>query len=488
MPVHSGHVSSVPVPLTTRVDRPAGGRVSGSAMVVALGFSGAVMSLMHTLAIPLLPELPNLLGTSITATSWVATVTLVAGGVSTPVAGRMGDMYGKRRMTIACLWISIAGSLVAALAPSLAMLLVGRVLQGLALGVIPLSLSILRDELPPERLQRGVALLSAFMLGLGTGFGPLLMGGVLDAWGWHAVFWAVTVMSLMSLLLVLRLVPASPIRAPASFDIPGTFGLCATLVLLLVAITRGGEWGWSSPTILALLGGAAVLGTGWARWERRQDAPLVDLEMTMRRPVLITHSAGVMVGFAMFAQYLASFSLVALPAASGHGFGRSMLVAGLTQAPAAAVSLAAAPVAAKIAVARGAKALLTVGSATVASGFVVGFLWHSELWHIALSAALIYFGAGLAYCALPLLVMANVPLAETAAANAVNNLSRVIGSVVAAAVASAILAAALETFGEVEYPAVWAYGAIYLLGAVAAGGTALLARALPRLAAPSSAT
>jgi MFS family permease len=469
----------VPIPVTTPVDR-AATRPAGGLMVASLGFAGAVMSLMHTLAIPLLPELPELLGTSITATSWVATVTLVAGGVSTPVAGRMGDMYGKRRMAIICLWMSIAGSLIAALAPSLGVLLVGRVIQGLALGVIPLSLSILRDELPPDRLQRGVALLSAFMLGLGTGFGPLLMGGILDAWGWHAVFWAATAMSVASLLLVLRFVPSSPIRAPAAFDIPGTIGLSVTLVLLLVAITRGGEWGWTSPTIVTLLAAALALGAAWVTWERRQAAPLVDLAITLRRPVLITHCAGIMVGFAMFAQYLAAFSLVALPAVTGHEHRPAEAVAGFTQAPAAALSLLAAPVAARIARIRGPRSLLTIGAITVAMGFVLGFAWHSALWHIAVSAVLIYFGAGLAYCALPLLIMGNVPLAETAAANAVNNLSRVIGSVVAAAVASAILAAALEAFGGEVYPAAWAYAAIYLLGAVAAAGTTVLARALPR--------
>lgn len=461
------------------------GRPAGAAMVASLGFAGAVMSLLHTLAVPLLPELPDLLGTSITATSWVATVTLVAGGVSTPVVGRMGDMYGKRRMALVCLSFAVAGSLCAAVAPSLPMLLAGRLLQGLALGVIPLALGILRDELPPERLRRSVALLSAFMLGLGTGFGPLLMGGVLDLWGWHAVFWAAAAMSAVALVLVATTVGPSPNRAPATFDVPGTVGLSVTLVLLLVGITRGGDWGWTSPSILALLGGSFVAGAAWARWERGRDAPLVDLDTTLRRPVLVTHCAGVMVGFAMFAQYLATFSLVALPAATGHGFGRSILVAGFTQVPAAAVSLAAAPVAARIAADRGARALLTAGSLTVAAGFAVAVAWHGALWQIAVGAALIYFGAGLAYCALPLLVMANVALHETAAANAVNNLSRVVGSVMAAAVASAILAAAVHATAAGRHPAHWAYVAIYLLGAVAAAGTAALARALP---APVSAT
>jgi MFS family permease len=449
------------------------------AMTASLGFAGAVTSLLHTLSMPLLPALPRLLGTSITATSWVATVTLVAGGVSTPIVGRMGDLYGKRRMALACLWVALAGSVCSALAPSLPMLLVGRLLQGLALGVIPLSLGILRDTLDAERLQRQVAVLSVFMLGLGTGFGPLLVAGLLDAAGWHAVFWGAAALSAAALVLVARFVEPSPLRAPARFDVVGAVGLSATLVLLLVGITRGGEWGWTSPAIVGLLGGAAVLGWSWVRWEVGRDAPLVDLATARRRPVLIAHGAGVMVGFATFAQYLAAFSLVALPAATGYGFGGSPFVAGLTQVPAAAVGLFAAPVAERVLAAGGPRRLLTVGSVTVATGFAAGVVWHAALWEIAVSAALVYFGVGLAYCALPLLVMSNVPMADTAAANAVNNLSRVFGSVIAAAVASAILAAAVHGVAGGRHPAHWAYVAIYLLGAAAAGATAALARALP---------
>jgi MFS family permease len=448
-------------------------------LVGSLGFAGAVTALMHTLAIPLLPELPGALDTSITATSWVASVTLVAGGVAAPVVGRMGDMYGKRRMVLISLALAVAGSIVAATAGSLALLLVGRLLQGLALGVVPLSLAILRDELAPERLGRGVAAVSAFMLGLGTGFGPLFAGGVLDAFGWRAVFWVAAAMSGLALLLVARFVGESPQLRAGAFDWPGSVGLSATVVLLLLVITRGGDWGWTSPPIVSLVLGAAVVGAAWARWERQHATPLVDLAVTLQRPVLITHLAGVMVGFAAFAQYLVAFTLVALSADTGHGFGRTMLVAGLTQAPGAAIMIGAAPAAALIARARGAPELLVIGSATVAAGFTAGVVWHDQLWHLATSATLIYFGVGLAYCALPLLLMANVPVSETGAANAVNNLSRVIGSVVAAAVASAILAAAVEPIAGGRHPAHWAFVAIYVLGGVAAAGTGVLALTLP---------
>jgi MFS family permease len=453
-----------------------------TATVVSLGLAGSAMSLLHTLVVPLLPELPELLDASIPATSWVATATLVAGGVSVPIVGRMGDMYGKRGMILVCLVFAFTGSLVAAMSNSLPILLVGRTVQGLSIGVIPLSISLLRDLLPAAELGRGVAILNGLTLSLGTGFGPLLMGGVLDEFGWHAVFWVVTVLSGLSFLLVVALVDDSLVRTPARFDFPGAVGLSVAIVLLLLAITRGGDWGWTSPIILALLVAFGAVTAVWVGWERRRPDPLVDLSVTLHRPVLITHLAGVTVGFTVFLQYIVAFTLVSLSIDTGHGFGRSMLVAGATQIPGAIAIVLAAPVAARLARRRGAPALLGIGCSAAAVGFAVGAVWHAALWHIALSATFIYGGVGLAYCALPMLVMANVPVTETAAANSVNNLSRVIGSVLSAAVASAILAASLESFPSGRYPAEWAFVAIYVTGIVFAAGTALLARALPRSA------
>jgi MFS family permease len=449
-------------------------------MVPVLGYAGAVMALTGTLAIPLLPVLPEELGTSITAASWVASVTLVAGGVSTPVAGRIGDMYGKRRVILASLVLAVVGSCISALAGSLAVLLVGRLLQGLAFGVIPLALGILRDELDPDRLGRGVAVLSAFTLGIGTGLGPVSTGWVVDTLGWRAVFWAVAAMGAVAVLLVLVVVEESDVRAPARFDWPGTAGLSAAVVLLLLVVTRGGEWGWTSPVILSLLAGAVVVAAGWVRWERGRESPLVDLEVTLRRPVLVTHVAGVMCGFAAFSQFILAVTIVPLPVASGFGLGRSMLVAGLTQVPAAVLIVASAPVAAAIVARWGTRVLLQTGGGVVAVGFGFGILLHDELWHVSVSAAAVCLGVGLTYCSLPLLLMANVGVSGTAAANGVNNLARIIGSVTAAAVASAVLAASVRDVGGEALPAHWAVVSVYVLGLLAAVGATVLALALPR--------
>ena len=462
------------------------GRAGPYGVIGALALGSATMALMQTLIVPVLPALPAIFGSTISATSWAATAALIAGAVASPVAGRVGDLYGKRLAVICSIALSLVGLVVAAMATSLPMLIAGRALQGAGAGVISIAYGILRDDLPPVLVGRGIALMTAGSLAVGAGLGPVAMGALLDHWGWRSVFWAGAVMALLALVLAAALLEPSPRGTAAPFDWTGAAGLSLVLVALLLAITRGSAWGWTSPATIGLLLAAVAVGLAWSRWERRVAAPLVDLAMTLRRPVLITHLGGAMVGFATFMQYVATFTLVSLSPVTGYGLGGTMVVAGLTQVPGAFGMAVAVPVAGRVAATRGPRALLTAGSLAIALGFALSLLRHESLWQITLGATVIYVGLGLAFSALPMLVMANVPVDETASANAVNAVSRVVGSAIGAALASAVLASGVVLVGAARYPASWTFAAIYVLGAAGALGAALLARALPRRSTISS--
>jgi MFS family permease len=448
--------------------------------VLALG--GFAVSLTHTLVLPLLPALPELLGSSASATAWVATVTLLAGAVANPVVGRLGDMYGKRRMLLVSLTLLVAGSLVGAVAQSLAVLLVGRALQGTAIGIIPLGISILRDELPPERVGGGIALVSA-TLGLGAGMGLPLSGLVADSLGWHALFWILAGVSALALVLVALVVSESPVRSPASFDVVGAIGLSLVLLGILLVISNGAEWGWTAPLTVGVLAAALAVGRAWVGWEHRHAAPVVDLATTLRRPVLLTNIASVLVGFAMFCQFFGTIELVTLPTSTGHGFGRSILVAGLCQLPGAVAMIVASPLSARLSAARTPRVTLLAGSLLIAAGHAARLVLHTELWHLSATAMVISAGIGLAFGALPALIMANVPLSETAAANAANALSRLVGASVGSAAASAILVSLTVTVAGQPYPSLLAFLVLSAVGALAAAGAASLA---PRITLPDA--
>jgi MFS family permease len=468
-------VGAVPRATVVVAERP---RPHPLVATAVLAYCGFVVSVTHTLVLPLLPRIPELLNASVTAASWLATITLLAGAVANPVVGRLADMYGKRRMLVACLTLLVAGSAIGALAPSLPVLLVGRALQGMAIGVVPLGISILRDELPPERVGTGIALVSA-TLGLGGGVGLPMSGLMVDSLGWHALFWMVCAGGLAGLVLVVMLVPESPVRAPAPFDVAGAIGLSIALLGFLLFISKGADWGWTGTPTLAALATGVVVGHGWVRWERGRSHPVVDLATALRRPVLLTNLASVLVGFVMFFQFIATVDLVTLPVVTGHGLGGSILVAGVVQLPSALVMMATSPVCAWLSAVRNPRFTLALACLVIAAGYGVRVLAHAELWQIALASLVIGAGIGLAFGAMPALIMANVPVSETATANAANAVFRLVGAAVGSAAASAILVSFTVTVAGGTYPSATAFSVIHVGGMAASLIAAMIARTIP---------
>jgi MFS family permease len=451
-------------------------------VTASLAFAVAVVALIQTSSIPLLPALSSAFSTSIASVSWVATSTLVVGAACNPAVGRMGDMYGKRSLLLGCLGATVVGSVIAALAGSLVIVIAGRALQGIGAGVIPLAYGMLRDELPSHILGRAVSIVTGAGAGLGAGLGPVVMGAVVATHGWRAVFWCTLVLCVAALGLVAAVTRRGATRSRAPFDVTGAVVLAMVLVVVLLGISRGSEWGWTSPPVVGLVIGGAALGMWWVRWERTRADPLVDLEMSGRGPVLLAHLGGVMVGAATFTQYITSFTLVSLVVETGDGSGRGPTVAGLVQLPGTAVLLAAVLLVSRIGAARDSLALLQISATIIVAGFSVALLWHGSLAEVVLSVTVISAGLGIGFCALPILILEHVDRSQTAAVNAVNALARVVGSVLASALVTAVMASGVATLGGNRAPAEWTFVVSYLIGmapALAVGGAAWRARRGP---------
>ncbi|MFE7992683.1 MFS transporter, partial [Streptomyces shenzhenensis] len=433
----------------TRPQQPAAPRTN--LVVAVLAFGGIVVSLMQTLVIPIVPELPKLLDAPASDAAWAVTATLLAAAVATPVMGRLGDMYGKRLMLLTSLGMLVAGSVTAALSDTLAPMIVGRALQGLAAGVIPLGISIMRDELPAERLGSATALMSA-SLGVGGALGLPAAALIADHFDWHMLFWTSAVLGGVAAVLVLLLVPESRVRTGGRFDLPGALGMAAGLVCLLLAISKGADWGWTGGTTLGLFGAAVVVLFLWGVYELRSAQPLVDLRATARRQVLVTNLASVAFGFSMFAMSLVLPQLLQLPVATGYGLGKSLLFAGLVMAPTGLVMMAMAPVSATVSRVWGPKVTLMCGAVIVAVGYGLTIVMMDAVWQLILGSCVIGAGIGFAYGAMPALIMGAVDPSETAAANSLNTLMRSIGTSTASAVAGVILAQLTTPFGAVSLP------------------------------------
>ncbi|MGA5272496.1 MFS transporter [Streptomyces cellulosae] len=423
---------------------------AGAAVVPVLAFAGIVVAVMQTLLVPVIKDLPQLLDTAPADATWVLTSTLLSGAVATPIMGRLGDLFGKRRMLVVSLAVMVVGALVSAATSDLLVMIAGRTLQGFAMGAIPLGIGLMRDMLSRERLGSAMALMSS-SIGVGGGLALPAAALVAQHTDWHALYLGAAGLGLIAIALTLAVVPESPLRAKGSFDLPGALGLTAGLLLFLLPVSKGSDWGWTSGTTLGLFGAAAVVLLLWGLMELRVSAPLVDLRTTARREVLLTNLASIMVGVSFFVVSLVLPQLLQLPTSS-DGLGQSMVVAGLCVAPLGLTMMFTAPVYARLSSRYGPKTTLIIGLLVIAAGYGGGLGLMSAAWQTVVTSVVLGAGIGLAYSSLPALIVGAVPASETGAANGLNTLMRSIGTSVSSAVIGMVLANTADVAGGAAVP------------------------------------
>lgn len=470
---------------------------SSGLIVAVLAAAGILVSLAQTLIVPLIGELPRMFDTSAANASWIITSTLLAGAVSTPITGRLADLYGKKLMLLIAIGAFVAGSIACALADSLGVMVLGRSLQGVASGMVPLGISILHEILPREKAGAAIALMSSSM-GIGGALGLPIAAGVAQFADWRILFWAVGAAALIvgvAIAIVIR--PRPQGRSGASFDIAGAIGLAIGLVALLLGVSKGGEWGWASPLTLGLFGVAVVVLALWGWYELRLRHPLISLRTAVIPTVLFTNLASIMFGFVMYAMNLVVPQVMQLPVALGYGLGQPMVIMGLWMMPLGIGMMAVAKMGSEISRTRGPRVTLMLAGIVIAVGYGVIALVLATIGNRApgdASASLILTtillltvgstlsgcGIGFAFGAMPALIMGTVPAAEVAAANGFNALMRSLGTTSAAAVIGVILASMMHEAGGVLVPTLGGF----LVSLAVAVGAALagtgLAAAIPR--------
>ncbi|MDQ6523470.1 MFS transporter [Nocardioides sp. LHD-245] len=448
-------------------------RTSPALIVAMLSCCGIVVSLQQTLLLPLLPDLPRLLDTSADSASWLVTATLLSGAVATPTISRLADMYGKRRMMVVSLGVAVAGSLLGAVSQVLPLLIAARALQGVGVALIPVAIAIMRDELPRDRVPLGVALMSA-TLAIGAGVGLPLSGLIVEHMDWHASFWLTGIVGIVLIAGTLGLLPESPVRTSGAFDLRGALILSVALTAILLALSKGGQWGWLGPRTVGCAAAGVALIAVWIPLELRTPRPLVDVRVAARRAVVLVNVTSVFAGLSMFANMLVTTLLLQMPEETGYGQGLDVLHTGLWMVPNAAAFGLMAPVSAWLIRRFGPQVTLVAGALLMGTTYLWRVFYSADLAQIVIGSVVVGTGTAMVYGALPTLIMRAVPVTETASANGLNVLLRSLGTSTISAVTAAVTTASVMTVGGRELPTLDSLELIFWIASGAGMATALI--------------
>ncbi|MFD5690950.1 MFS transporter [Streptomyces rubiginosohelvolus] len=453
-------------------------RPIGKAAVGALGALAVATGALESVVTPTLPLLQRELDMRPAEGALLSIVLLVTGALITPIAGKLGDRYGGKRVVVRLMAVVCAGGLVSALAPNLPVLLLGQVLQGAMVGALPLSFILVRAHLPAGESKVAIGVVSGLFVG-GAMAGTLAAGPVAEGLSRHWMFALPTFAVIGATVLVHRLMPHDPPRRPdgTGIDWPGLVLLSGTLVTLMLVLGLGADLVTQPLVLVGLVVLLAAFGTGWVAVERRAASPMVDLRMLTRPAVgkscVLTFL--ICVGTSA-ATYLVP-QLFAVPADT-YGFGASATAIGLFLLPGALAASLAGPISG-IGVRRlGSRAVVTAGVLLMAAGLLGLAAAHTEIWHLVVGKALVALANGLCVTAMVTRTATSVDLGDTGIATGLVLVTRVIGFAVGVQVTGAILTAGTPSGSKI--PAESAFVAGFVLAAAVTALSLLVVRTMSK--------
>ena len=408
-----------------------------------IAVAGASFALLQSMTVPVLTRIETELGTDQATVTWVLTAYLLSASVFTPIMGRLGDAYGKERMLVLSLACLSIGSLIAALATSIDVMIAARVVMGIGGGVLPISFGIIRDEFPEHRISPAVSFVSSLMA-VGFGAGIVIAGPIVSWLGYHWLFWLPFIVTTCAAAAAHLFVPESPVRTPGRVPVLPAVLLAGWLVPLLLGLSQAPSWGWGSPAVIGLVVLAVVVAAAWVTVEQRISVPLIDMRMMRRRGVWTTNLVALLIGFAMYSMFGFLPQFLQTPESTGYGFGLDTTASGLLILPNAIASFVCGLIAAPLARRIGAKSVVVMGSIVGTIGIGSFVLFHDTSLQILVVNSLAGLGVGIVFASLGPLIIAAVPPEQTGVASGMNANIRTIGGAIGTAVTATIVTSSVD--------------------------------------------
>ena len=401
-----------------------------------LAFAMFLVIVTAGIVVPLLPTLQAEFATTPTWTAWALTIYAVAGIVTLPIIGKLGDRHGKKKLWVIGMGIYAVSVALTGLAWNLPSFVIFRALSGLGLATFPLSYGLIRDEFPAHRIAPSLGILTA-ALGLGAGSGLLIAGTLGQAFGWRWCFLTIAPIALVLVLLAAYRLEESPVRAAGKLDLSGTITLLIALLSFLVAMTQGGIWGWTSAYTVGLLIVSLVFSVLFVAIELRVVEPMLHLRIFRTRNVFFTLMTAIVAGICMYTMISSIPYLLRTPAPAG--FGLNTLQTGLTMFPGSFMIFLTGLYAGTLINKRGGKLPLVVGTLAMLLGYVALYTFSSSWLEVTLDQMLIGGGFGFSLSAMAAIIVHSLPQDEMGIGSGVYSIMRSLGNVIGPTVVSAYL-------------------------------------------------
>jgi predicted MFS family arabinose efflux permease len=435
-----------------------------------------LVSLVSSLGAPLIPSIAQANGVSLSTAQWLLTAALMTGAIATPIMGRLADGPMKRRVIEIALAAVAAGCVVSALSSSFAVMVVGRGLQGVGLGLLPVTMAIARNELPARRVGAAVGTLSV-TAAVGAGLGYPLTGLISQVLGFRAAFWFGAVAVCMALVLALVVLPKRSLSPPRAFDLLGTVGLGLAVTGISTVLSEAGNWGWTSPATTIITAGCVGMVAIWVTHELRVADPLIDVRQVRNHGVLTADVSGFLIAVAMYLFLPIVVEFVQVPTSNGYGFGASVALSGLVLLPLSITSFLSSRCLVVYERHFGTRSMIPLGSMIFAASTLFFAFEHRWLWEAFVISGLAGIAIGFTFAAMPGFIVRAVVPGETGSAMGFYQLLRSVGLSVGSALSAAILAA--YTRHGHTYPTVQGFQVTLLTASAICVGTAMLSYLLP---------
>jgi MFS family permease len=395
-----------------------------------------LVNYVETMVIPGIPSIQKDLATTTTIASWITSAFLIVGAAVSPLFGKLGDIYGKKKIFLIVLLFYIAGVGLAGFSSNIYMLIASRAIQGVGFAIVPLGLAIITDIFPKERVATAQGIISG-TFAIGAAAGLIIGAYVIQDLSWQWAFHTAFILSIVLFFVVAVMLKKDMPGEKSRVDITGATMLMSGIVLVLLYLTEAPTLGWLSLENIAFLIPGIALTVSFFVFENRVTSPLIRLNLLKIRNVLVANLVGILSSFSMFLLFFAVIYYAQYPAP--HGLGLSVINTGLTLAPATLVMLIVGPVIGRLVTRIGPKPILALGASTSIIGLLLFTFSRATTIELTIDVAVALVGVVSLIIPIVNMISVSVPKENTAVGLGMNTMLRNLGGAIGPVLATTIL-------------------------------------------------